>query len=301
MRVIVLVNAASGVRPREIRQETEHVSAGLLALGVTAEVREVPGPAIAEAARMAAAECDAVVLGGGDGTMSAGAGALAGGATPMGLLPMGTLNHFARDLGIPQDLDAALAVIAAGHVRRVDVGEANGRVFVNNTSIGLYPEAVRAREKLREESGTGKWTAMTRGALATLLDMPVPRVILHLEGGAVRVTTPMVFVGNNRYEMSLFSPGTRASLEGGELWLYVARGQTRLGVLGLALHALLGRLDQARDFLALGLSEFVIEDRRQVVRVAFDGEVCAVPSPVVYRIRPRDLPVIVPAPEAPPP
>src|SRR5215218_7585967 len=82
---------------------------------------------------------EAVVAGGGDGTVGSVAGALAGHGMPLGVLPLGTLNHFAYDLGIPFTLDGAIAVIAAGHVASIDVGEVNGHVFVNNSSIGLYP------------------------------------------------------------------------------------------------------------------------------------------------------------------
>src|SRR5688572_19844228 len=103
MRVSVIVNAASGVREREVEAECARISAGLEALGVGATVRSVPGPDLTAAAHDAAkGGADAVVMAGGDGTMSAGAAALAGGDCPMGVLPLGTLNHFARDLGITQ-------------------------------------------------------------------------------------------------------------------------------------------------------------------------------------------------------
>jgi diacylglycerol kinase family enzyme len=297
MRATVIVNAASGVRERQVGEECERIAAGLQSRGVEADVRHVPGPRLTEAAREAAAKgAEAVVMSGGDGTMSAGAAALAGGDVPMGILPLGTLNHFARDLGIPTDLDAALAVVAAGIVKRVDVGEANGRVFVNNASIGLYPHAVAVREKEQEEKGTAKWLAMCRAGLATLRRFPVVRVTLRLPDGGRRLTTPLVFIGNNRYEMSLFSLGTREALDGGELWVYVAVNRGRLGFVRLALRAVLGRLDQARDFLGVSVPELTIEDRRRTIRIAFDGEVCHVDSPLVFRSRPAALPILVPAP-----
>lgn len=295
MRVSVLVNAAAGLRRRDIVEECALIGARLAARGVDAAVRQVPGPGLTEAARAAAAGgADAVVMAGGDGTMSAGAAALAGGSCPMGVLPLGTLNHFARDLGIPQDLDDAIAVVSAGTVRRVDVGEANGRVFVNNASMGLYPQAIIGREMRREE-GTGKRRAMLRAALATLRRFPVIRVTLHLATGVVRVTTPLVFIGNNRYEMDLLSLGKRSVLDGGELWLYVASHRGRAGFLGLGLRAVVGRLDQARDFVGLGVAEVTVEDRRRTIPIALDGEVCEVESPLRCRTRPRALPVMVPS------
>ena len=296
MRATVLVNAAAGVKARESDEESERIVAGLEARGVSATIRQVPGPELTDAARdAAAAGAEAVVMAGGDGTVSAGAAALTGGDCPMGVLPLGTLNHFARDLGIPQDLEGALEVVASGIVRRVDVGEANGRVFVNNASIGLYPHAVLVREKQQDERGTGKWLAMFRAAVATLRRFPVVRVTLQLPKGAVRVTTPLVFIGNNKYEMTLLSLGKREVLDGGELWLYVASHRGRVGFVSLALRAVIGRLDQARDFLGVAVPEVTIEDRRRVIPIAFDGEVSEVESPLRCRSRPAALPVIVPA------
>jgi diacylglycerol kinase family enzyme len=166
------VNAAAGVRTREIDRECDRIRGGLASRGVDVEVRQVPGSQLAAAAAEAAATgVDAGVMAGGDGTISAGAGALAGGRSALGVLPFGTLNHFARDAGIPGDLDEALAVIAAGHARAVDVGQANERVFVNNASMGFYPVAVADREA-RQEEGARKWPAMARAALETYRRLP---------------------------------------------------------------------------------------------------------------------------------
>ena len=297
MRATVIVNAASGVREREVEEECVRIAAILEGLGVEATVRQVPGPDLTDAAREAASSgADVVVMAGGDGTMSAGAAALAGGDCPMGVLPLGTLNHFARDLGIPQEIEGALAVVAAGVVKRVDVGDANGRVFLNNASMGLYPHAVAAREKQQEEQGTGKWLAMCRAAITTLRRFPVVRVTLDLPGGAARLTTPLVFIGNNKYEMTLLALGKRESLDGGQIWVYVATSRSRIGFVSLALRAVMGRLVQARDFVGMAVNEVTVADRRRVIRIAFDGEVCEANSPLRVRSRPRALPVMVPAP-----
>jgi diacylglycerol kinase family enzyme len=265
--------------------------------GVRAEVQEVPADELLSAARAASSsDADVVVLGGGDGTMSAGAGGLAGTDKAMGLLPLGTLNHFARDLGVPTSVEEAVRTVARGVVQEVDVAEANGRVFVNNSSIGLYPAAVSLRDAWMERGGTHKWVAMGRAALGTLRRFPVARVSLRLREGGVDVTTPMVVIGNNRYQTRLFALGRRDRLDAGQLWVYLARDAGRLGFVRLALRALSGRLDQSRDFEGLGLREVVVHDRRRLLHVAFDGEVAHVPPPVRYRIRPRALRVIVPAP-----
>jgi diacylglycerol kinase family enzyme len=297
MKATVLLNAAAGLRHGQVRAEAVRVRELFAALGATADVREVPGPSLLEAARDAAAGVtDVVVMGGGDGTMSAGAGGLAGSGKAMGLLPLGTLNHFARDLGIPADLDGAVRVVVQGQVREIDVAEANGRVFVNNSSIGFYPDAVSLRDAWMDERGMHKWVAMGRATINTLRRFPVVRITLRLREGGVLVTTPMVFIGNNRYDTRLFNLGKRDVLDGGEMWVYLARDAGRLGFVRLALRALAGRLDDSRDFQGLGVEQLTVEDRRRVLKVAFDGEVCHVAPPLEYRIRPRALRVLVPAP-----
>ena len=233
-------------------------------------------------------------MGGGDGTISAGAGGLADTGKPMGVLPLGTLNHFARDLCIPGGIEDAVRNVAEGIVREVDLGEANGRIFVNNSSIGLYPAAVSLRDAWMERQSTHKWVAMGRAALATLREFPVVRVTLRVPGGGVDLTTPMVFIGNNRYDTKLFSLGKRPALDEGALWVYLARDAGRFRFVRLALRALVGRLDDSRDFQGIALQEMVVEDRRRLLRVAFDGEVGHVSPPLRYRIRPRALRVIVP-------
>jgi diacylglycerol kinase family enzyme len=295
MKASVFLNAAAGLRPGQVQAEAARVRALFATAGVEADVRQVAGPALLAVARDAAnSDSDVVVMGGGDGTMSAGAGALAGSGKPMGILPLGTLNHFARDLGIPTELEDAVRTVAEGVPREVDVGEANGRVFVNNSSIGLYPAAVSLRDAWMQRQSSHKWVAMGRAALATLREFPVVRVTLRLEEGGVNVTTPMVFIGNNRYDTKLFALGKRPALDGGELWVYLARDAGRFRFVRLALRALVGRLDDSRDFQGIGLKEMVVEDRRRLLRVAFDGEVGHIAPPVRYRIRPRALRVIVP-------
>jgi len=295
MKASVLLNAAAGLRPRQVQAEVARVRELFATLEVEAHVRLVAGPDLLAAAREAAAsDTDVVVMAGGDGTVSAGAGGLAGTDKPMGVLPLGTLNHFARDLGIPTELEAAVRNVAEGIVREVDVGEANERVFVNNSSLGLYPAAVALRDAWVARQSMQKWVAMGRAALDTLRRFPVVRLTLRLPEGSLNVTTPMVFIGNNRYETKLFSLGKRPALEEGDLWVYLARDAGRFRFLRLALRALIGRLDDSRDFQGLCVKEMLVDDSRWMLRVAFDGEVCHVAPPLRYQIRPRALRVIVP-------
>ncbi|MGV7210204.1 diacylglycerol/lipid kinase family protein [Oxalobacteraceae bacterium A2-2] len=252
---------------------------------------------IAAAKRAVAEGADTVVAGGGDGTINAVGSALLGSAVRYGVLPMGTLNHFAKDLKIPLALDEAIANVAQGVPVRVDVGEVNGRIFLNNSSLGMYPDIVRDRERQQRHLGRSKWPAFFVATLGALRRYPFLSVRLKVNGEEHARRTPFVFIGNNEYLQGL-NAGARERLDGGHLSLYVAQRPSRLGLLRLAFHALLGRLAQARDFDVLSACELTIETRHQRLRVATDGEVTLMTPPLHYRCRPAALTVIVPAAEA---
>jgi diacylglycerol kinase family enzyme len=235
-----------------------------------------------------------VIAGGGDGTQSAVASKLAGTRIVQGVLPLGTLNHFAKDLGIPLKLEDAVRTLVAGRVLDVDVGEVNGRVFINNSSLGLYPEIVRERELQQVRLGKSKWRALASATLHATEGRPALAVRVDSEDEQQVRRTPFVFVGNNPYTMEGFDIGARASLQTGELALYMARRQGRLGLLWMALRALARRLDQADDFETVTGTRFVISTHRSRVRVSADGEVLMMDMPLRYAIRPRALRVMVP-------
>src|SRR4051794_8294231 len=133
---------------------------------------------------------------------------------PLGILPMGTLNHFAKDAGIPLDLEEAVAVVAGGRTRQVDVAEGNGRGFINNSAVGLYPELVREREAQQERLGRSKQLAMVVAVLRTMWRFSKHRLTIRIEGREAPIETALLFVGNNRYTMSPFSLGTREAIDG---------------------------------------------------------------------------------------
>ena len=217
------------------------------------------------------------------------------------MLPLGTLNHFAKDLGIPLDVAPALASIAAGHTVEVDVGEVGGRYFLNNSSLGLYVDIVRHREKQQQRLGRGKWPAFAWATWGALRRWPVLTVTLTVDGRAQSHRTPFVFVGNNVYCMEGLHVGEREDgVCRGVLGVYLAARAGRLSLLVLGLRALVGRLRQSKDFRAFTATELRIETKRPEVRIATDGEVCRLPTPLRYRIHPRALRVIVPAPETAP-
>ena len=292
-RLIAIINASAGDPEKEAI--TERVTQIFAARGLQARiVLARDGGAIAKAARAAARERpDILVAGGGDGTISCVAGEAADTPMVLGVLPLGTLNHFAKALQVPLDPEAAANLIATGTAAEIDVGDVNGRVFVNNSSLGLYPSLVLRREVQQEQLGRSKWAAAAWAALTLMRRHALLQVGLEVDGKQIRRRTAMVFIGNNVYEMSGLRIGERKHLDTGLLSLYVSHLGGRRGLLGLALRTLLGRGSEGLD--ALVASNIAIASGRARLPVAIDGEVFTLDTPLNYRSRPRALRVVVDA------
>jgi diacylglycerol kinase family enzyme len=285
--VIVNPRSGSGSTPEQIAKLFSDA-------GAQADIRLSQGSPNDLAHQIAREKPPLIVAAGGDGTVSAVASALVDTPIALAVLPVGTLNHFARDIGVPEDGGAAVRIALGGKTRAVDVGEVNGRVFVNNAGVGLYPAIVRLREKQQRRLGRSKWHAMLWAIHAVLRSHPFLHLTLTLDGVEQRRRTPFVFIGNNVYQMEGFTIGLRERVDAGTLSVYLTRRGGRLGLLLLALRALFGRLLGARDFEAAAVSELRIDSRHTRMLVATDGEVEALELPLVFRIRPRALKVLVP-------
>lgn len=285
----VILNSASGCGHDDracAAIETEFRTAGR-----HARVTRVNPDAIQQTLEQAVRDgVQVIVVGGGDGTLSTAASALADGPATLGVLPLGTLNHFAKDQQIPLDLPGAVRVIVAGHVERIDVGGVNGHTFINNSSLGIYPDIVYLRERL----DVRKWVGMLAATWRVLGRDGMLDVRIAGDTGERRYRTPFAFIGNNEYVVEGLSLGARKNLQGGTLSLYTARRTGRLGVLWLALRALFGRLQQSDDFDTVLAGDITIRTRHRRMRVAIDGEVCMQDMPLRYRSRPGALRVLVP-------
>jgi len=293
LRIVVIVNRGGG----SAAGAEERIREAFEGTGVETDVRLVePGELDRCCAEAAGAKgVDALVAAGGDGTISTAAAAVADTGLPFGILPMGTLNHFARDAGIPLDLKEAAAAIAAGRTRRVDAAEVNGRLFVNNSAVGLYPMLVRAREAQQRQFGRTKRRAMLVAAARAMWRFSSRRLTLRFAGMKAPVETPLLFVGNNKYETGLLSLGQRTAIDRGELCIYAPLARSRLGFIWLSLRAVLGRPDRQDDFLTIeGVEEAEIDSRRPLLMVATDGEARMMEMPLRYRIRAGALNLIVP-------
>lgn len=289
----VIINESSGVGPRR-----EFLAQVLKQSGVEAEIHvTAKGSDISGLARgLYRSGYRTLVAGGGDGTIRAVASALVDTEGTLGILPAGGLNHFAKDLKLPMDLEGCVQILKNGVVQSVDVAEVNGRVFLNNSGLGLYPAMVARREK-RRSLGQPKWIAMLLASAATLHRFPFLDVRLSAAGQAFHRRTPFVFVGNNAYRMEGINLGSRDSLTEARLSVGIAQYRIgRWGMVRLAIRALFFGIAGERDLDVLFASAVQITSRRKRLPVSLDGELALLAPPLQYRIRPRALRVIAPQP-----
>ncbi|WP_293941424.1 diacylglycerol kinase family protein [Sphingomonas sp.] len=296
VKAVILINHGGGTAKRD-PEIGPKVEAALRAAGVDGEVELLDGPGVAARAKEAVeAGAPLIIAGGGDGTISAAAGAIAGSETVLGVLPLGTLNHFARDLGVPFDLAGAAAVIGAGHERRVDAADLNGRVFINNSALGLYPLMVVDRDTQEKRLGRSKKFALVVAGIRTLARFKHQRLTLTVNetrGGSVE--TPLLFVGNNDYSLEMPAAGSRRALDEGRLCVMVLRKKGRLGRLAASLRALTGRM-RGDDMVRLdNVQRLRVSSHRSVLAVAIDGETEHLKPPLDYRIRAGALRVLAPS------
>jgi len=292
--VSVLLNRGGGAVAAD-EKIADKVREACAAAGIDAEIELIDGGDYEVRCRPIAERGDQlVIVGGGDGTISAAAAVLAGTETRLGILPLGTLNHFARDLEIPTDVAEAVRVIAAGKERSVDIGDMNGRTFINNSAIGLYPLMVVDRDLQRKRLGRSKGLAMLVASARTLLRFNHQRLTLQANDEEARVDTPLLFVGNNDYRLDIGGAGQRDSLEDGQLFVLVMRKKTRRGLIAASIRALLNRT-RPDDMVRLeGVRRLRVQGRRSMLPVSLDGEVAQAKTPLEYSIRHKALRVIVP-------
>lgn len=293
-RIPVLINRSGGAVAAD-RAIADKVRAALDEAGLEAEIELIDGGDCEVRARAVTERGDALlVVGGGDGTVGAAASALAGTETALAILPLGTLNHFARDLGIPLDLAEATKLIAAATQRVVDLAEMNDRIFINNSAIGLYPLMVINRELQQKRLGRSKRLAMLVASVRTLARFDHQRLTLTVNDQKARIDTPLLFVGNNDYRLDLGAPGRRESIEDGRLSVMVMRKKTRRGFLAATARALFNRT-RPDDMVRLdGVERLRVDSHRSHLVVSLDGEVARVVPPLDYRIRKKALRVVAP-------
>lgn len=293
--IVVLLNRGGGAVSAD-SEIGDKVATALKDAGVEAEVELVEGGNCAVRCKAVAERGDKlVVVGGGDGTINAAASALAGTETVLGILPLGTLNHFARDLAIPPELEEAAKLIAEAPERQVDVAEMNDRTFINNSAIGLYPLMVIDRDLQQKRLGRSKRLAMLVASLRTLVRFGHQRLTLTVNDEQAQVDTPLLFVGNNDYRVDLGAPGQRDSVEDGRLSVFVMRKKTRAGFIAASIRALFNRARNDDMVELKDVERLTVASGRSALAVSLDGEVVGAAPPLVYKIRKKALRVIAPA------
>jgi diacylglycerol kinase family enzyme len=286
----VLINRRGGTAAALGDRLEDTVRAAFQPTGREIALELLDGSQLEEALRRRHAKTSIVAVGGGDGTLGAAAQALAGSRTALAILPLGTRNHLARALGVPLDLGEAAAVAATGERRRMDLGRAGKHVFVNNASIGLYPELLRERDR-RE---LPKWLGTIPAAWEVLRKMRPRHYTLTIDGRARSVRTPLLFVGNNRYSLDFASLGERESLRDGELSLCAVRAEGPLQLIAFAVKVLLGLASPEADFDELAEAQSITIEGMGQIGLALDGEVMRMNLPLQLDMLPAALGIVTP-------
>ncbi|HVJ90508.1 MAG TPA: diacylglycerol kinase family protein [Labilithrix sp.] len=298
MRVVFVINTGAGrLAGRRSSACATEVLARCRSRRIDAMVElSEPARLTSSARRLARQDVQAVVAVGGDGTVSAVAAGLVGTGVALGVVPLGTLNHFSKDLGIA-DLDTTLDAIATERTTSVDVGEVNGHIFINNSSIGVYPEFIVERDSQRRHTGVRRWGAAMIGAARRLSSRYELEVTIAVPGHVLSTRTPFVFIGNNAYTRGVTRGvrqlGTRDRLDQGKLSVYTLHATTPVRMLQTLLKALIiGK--KPPEFEEHLVDRVAITTPKRTVKVAIDGEVVRMRPPLIYHIRPAALRVLAP-------
>lgn len=296
--LFIVINQGSGKHEGETPRET--IAALLAAAGRRHAFLVVEDPAkIVDVARAAVARARAeggiVVAAGGDGTLNAVAQAVLGSGCAYGVLPQGTFNYFGRTHGIPQELADSVPALLRASVEPVQVGRVNGHVFLVNASLGLYPEILQDREGFKQKLGRSRWVAIFSGLRTLMREGRRLQLDIESETGRHRVLTPSLFVGNNRLQLERLGLPEEAALAGGRLAGIMVRPIGHLAMFGLALWGALGRLGDADNVRHFAFRRLSVSPRgKRRVKVALDGEILWLRTPLVFEVSPDPLPLMMP-------
>ena len=293
--LLFVINAASGQHNSEITRQ--QIEAALQAAGRTGELLFSRPADLTRTAQQAAATArarqTAVVAVGGDGTLNSVAQAAVAHGCAMGVVPQGTFNYFARTHGLPTDTPLALEALLQASPVPVQLGLINDRVFLVNASLGLYPELLQDREAYKKRFGRNRLVAFAAG-LVTLLGRH-RQLRLRIERGAqVRdVRTPTLFVGNNRLQLEQVGLAQAPALDQGNLAAVMLRPVGTLAMLRLMFRGAMGTLGEADTVESFDFHHMIVKPRpawnRRLVKVALDGEVSWMRTPLEFQVSPKPL------------
>lgn len=297
----IVLNAGSG--PLQMRARRDAIDAVLNEAGrahrFVAVERGGIMAACDQAARSAAAHGGVLVAAGGDGTVNCAAQAALRHGCPLGVLPQGTFNLFAREHGIPLEPEAAVRALLQSQPEAVQVGLVNERVFVVSASVGLYPKLLEDREVAKQQLGQRRrWVAMLAGLVSMFEWRWQLTLDAELDGRTARLRTPSLFVCNNRVQLQRLGID-EAVIQGigsGHVAGLLAHPLGNWGKLKLLWHAVAGQLHEARELDAFSLRSLSVTTRSaRKLKVACDGEVHWMELPLRFCVSPRRLLLMVPA------
>lgn len=232
------------------------------------------------------------IAAGGDGTVNALASQVVNyQGIKFGVVPMGTLNHFAKDLKLPLELRDAVKLIASNHSQKIDVGYVNDQLFLNNSSIGIY-----ARIAHRKQSSKVWLIRFLLGIISGLwliIKPPVYKLHIKIKADKKTYKTPIVFVGNNHYNLTGVGLANREYLNKGLLRTFIVRTRNPFRIILLMIGLLFGKINNIY-FENISVPSLSIDSKRKHLLCAFDGEVKKMKTPITYRIRPKSLDVLQP-------
>lgn len=292
-RICVLFNGGSGKRDRSV---TDTIRGAMRGCGLNAELRVIKkGPDIAPAATRALKDgFDIIVAAGGDGTIAAVASALHGSSTPIGIIPLGTFNYFARSLDIPTEIPDAVRLLSKGVRRPVRTAKINDRLFLNNASLGAYPAILKTREDTYRRWGRSRVAAYW-SVLVTLVRLRRPlRLQIMVGDKAVERRTPLVFAVNNSFQLKQMGLEGHDSIAAGQLALFIAPDSGRWGMLRNALSLAMGHAQKEVNFDLIAGQTIRIEASDHARDIACDGERSRMRPPYDLRVIEDALIVIVP-------
>ncbi len=297
MRIQAIINIRAGTAAhlpaKALRRTLTRAWAGA---GHDGQVVLAEGKDIGRAVRAACADpaVDAVVIGGGDGSVSRALAAVAGAGKSLGILPLGTMNYVARELGIPFDPAAAATALAAGRSMRMDLGRVNGRLFMIRACLGLLPEFIRGRDAVRRQKKGGVLDAALAGILRAACAYPLHRIAMVGEAGREDLLSPFVMVSNNLCRDGDPLLVSRQRLDGGVLGVYVGRDTDPLGMAGIGVQALLGQWASNGQMSRGSGTWLEIHADDPLLCLSIDGEIEEMAPPLRFDSMPGAVRVLLP-------
>ncbi len=244
---------------------------------------------------MASPEVNTIIIGGGDGTLSTAAGLLMDSDIAFGVLPLGTFNYFAYDLGMPLAADKAVQALANGIVRPIDVGEMNGRTFINTVSLGIHPHAIEKRKSYQARWGLNKRLATNYALLGAVWRAPPLHISLQTNSQKRLLEVPFMILGNNQYEIASSKCLQRRSFDQGHLSVLYTQELRRTRLFKMCLQTVSGQqIPKMRELESLWLEGATIESEQSKLKLSIDGEIIETEPPFKFRIHPQSLRTIMP-------